>query len=79
MECNCPVCGGQALPLGTLGFLEHFRCRACGWEWSEDVRTRDWPSDGTAEAAWLTPNAATRAADRIDGYDRDDTGESPDY
>ncbi len=33
------------------------------------------------EAARLAEDAAPdrRAADRVDGYDRDDTGESPDY
>jgi hypothetical protein len=61
MSGDCPVCRLNAHPpqvLGTLGFLEHLRCRACGWEWSEDVRTRDWPSDGEAEAAWLKPERA---------------------
>jgi hypothetical protein len=29
---------------------------------------------------WLAPGSAERrAADRVDGYDRDDLGESPDY
>ena len=27
----CPMCDGPAGPLGTLGSLEHFACRACGW------------------------------------------------
>lgn len=30
MECN--MCGGQAYLLGTLGNVEHYRCRACGWD-----------------------------------------------
>lgn len=26
----CPMCGGPGEPLGTLGSLDHFRCRNCG-------------------------------------------------
>ncbi len=26
----CPFCNGQGEPLGTLGDLEHYRCRNCG-------------------------------------------------
>ena len=25
------MCGGEGQYLGTLGKLDHFRCRACGW------------------------------------------------
>jgi hypothetical protein len=27
---GCPLCGGPLVPLGTLGRVEHFRCRDCG-------------------------------------------------
>lgn len=38
-EISCPACAaeqpaGEAL-LGTLGRLSHYRCRFCGWQWSE--------------------------------------------
>ena len=28
---DCPMCGGDAYLLGTLGTIKHFRCRDCGW------------------------------------------------
>ena len=36
---ECPGCGadqqtGEAL-LGVLGQLSHYRCRYCGWQWSD--------------------------------------------
>ena len=31
----CPVCPtGYGMLLGTLGTLDHFRCRCCGWDWN---------------------------------------------
>jgi DNA-directed RNA polymerase subunit RPC12/RpoP len=27
---ECPACGGDAFPLGTLGRVKHYRCRQCG-------------------------------------------------
>lgn len=27
---NCPTCGGPPVFLGTLGAVEHWRCRYCG-------------------------------------------------
>lgn len=32
----CPLCGGDAMWLGWLGRLAHFRCRCCGWDWAVD-------------------------------------------
>lgn len=32
----CPVCDGDALPIGALGSRVHFRCRNCGWTFSLD-------------------------------------------
>jgi hypothetical protein len=29
---DCPACGGDSYPLGTLGRREHFRCRDCGMD-----------------------------------------------
>jgi hypothetical protein len=29
-EPACGACGGELIPLGSLGAREHFRCRACG-------------------------------------------------
>jgi len=26
----CPECHGYLIPLGSLGRVDHFRCRACG-------------------------------------------------
>ena len=33
----CNLCGGELVPLGTLGKLQHFRCRACGMESSTEL------------------------------------------
>lgn len=34
--CTCPCCGAYAYPLGQLGRLMHYRCRACGATFHED-------------------------------------------
>jgi hypothetical protein len=34
---HCPKCDDYGSPLGVLGSLAHFRCRACGWDWSVDA------------------------------------------
>jgi transcription elongation factor Elf1 len=36
---ECPVCRGELVSLGTLGRVEHFRCRACGLELSHPPTT----------------------------------------
>ncbi len=33
---DCWQCGGPACELGKLGSVTHYRCRCCGWEWSDD-------------------------------------------
>jgi hypothetical protein len=35
-EDDCPVCGGEGMPLGALGSKKFYRCRDCGMEFSED-------------------------------------------
>lgn len=27
---SCPICGGDTLLLGTLGYFDYYRCRYCG-------------------------------------------------
>ncbi len=34
----CSMCGGDLAYLGTLGSMEHYRCRNCGMEFSTPVR-----------------------------------------
>jgi len=34
---GCAMCGGPLVPLGTLGNLEHSRCRDCGMDQSRRV------------------------------------------
>lgn len=34
---SCPQCGGEAMPIGTLGATRRLRCRACGWSWGESL------------------------------------------
>jgi ribosomal protein L37AE/L43A len=36
-EHTCPVCEGEATYLGALGNRIWFRCRNCGWDWTEDT------------------------------------------
>lgn len=35
---RCPECGGEGVSMGFLGFLQWFRCRACGWDFPVDTR-----------------------------------------
>lgn len=35
---TCPICEAGAALLGRLGFLDWFRCRCCGMEFSVDTR-----------------------------------------
>lgn len=36
---SCIVCDGDALLLGSLGWMMHFRCRDCGLTFSQDGRS----------------------------------------
>jgi hypothetical protein len=36
-EGDCCLCSGPLVPLGTLGNLQHFRCRNCGMDQSRKV------------------------------------------
>lgn len=40
---ECPQCGGHAEPLGALGSLMHYRCRQCGWTFSEPAQAEPVP------------------------------------
>lgn len=37
----CPSCGvdqlGAFALIGSLGSLNHYRCRHCGWQWAEEA------------------------------------------
>lgn len=43
---TCPACGSYGEPLGTLGQLDHFRCRGCGMDFH-----RQTVSSGGADAS----------------------------
>ena len=30
----CPACNGEGVPLGSLGWTQHYRCQDCGWTFS---------------------------------------------
>lgn len=32
----CPICGGDPVPLGTLGFKQWLRCRQCGCDYARN-------------------------------------------
>jgi transposase-like protein len=42
---QCPMCDAeqpyQDCTLGSLGHFEHFRCRYCGWQWSDEIEVID--------------------------------------
>lgn len=40
MENPCPMCGGNGESMGTLGTKEHFRCRDCGMDFSNEDQGR---------------------------------------
>jgi hypothetical protein len=50
---ECPQCGGPGVPLGSLGSLLHFRCRNCGWNFSQPQEPMTPPP--MAEANFLSP------------------------
>lgn len=55
---NCPMCGGEGQHLGTLGTLDHFRCRACGWTFPDPESAageREAEAD-RADAQWEHEN-----------------------
>lgn len=38
---ECPVCGGDATPLGALCLTTWLRCRDCGAEWTDKPQTEE--------------------------------------
>jgi len=49
----CPMCNGPAIVLGSLGRLTHFRCRNCGWIFSQRRPIEDKPVDDPSTDALL--------------------------
>lgn len=45
LDVECPACGADNIPeealLGTLGSLDHYRCRFCGMGWSQPAQGED--------------------------------------
>lgn len=37
MTSICPACEDENEPLGLLGQRLRYRCRCCGWQWSEPI------------------------------------------
>lgn len=33
---ECPCCGHENMPMGSLGMIMYYRCRMCGWDYSEE-------------------------------------------
>jgi tRNA(Ile2) C34 agmatinyltransferase TiaS len=42
----CGICGGELVLMGQLGRKAHFRCRACGMEWSKDIEEEEDDDSG---------------------------------
>lgn len=68
----CPVCGGPGVLLGTLGRVDHYRCRDCGLGFSSEAETCEWfalcpnPADGTVSHPVLGDvPTCTRCADKL--------------
>lgn len=40
---ECPACGGPGVPLGSLGRRMHFRCRNCGYDFSQEPPAETTP------------------------------------
>ncbi len=40
---TCPACSGQGVPFGSLGSRMHYRCRQCGYDFSEDTTPASTP------------------------------------
>ncbi len=43
---HCVYCGGDLQLMGTLGRLEHFRCRACGMWFNQEKENVRADSEG---------------------------------
>lgn len=43
---ECPACGGPGVPLGSLGRRMHFRCRNCGYDFSQEPPAEPPISEG---------------------------------
>lgn len=89
-NCICPecsVCGqiGERQCYGELPGAETHGLVRSGWQLAlKEAAEADWEAEARAEAQaeaeYLEQrNHYSKIADRIDGYDRDDLGESPDY
>lgn len=43
---RCPQCNEANTPQGSLSHTNHYRCRACGWWYSQTRRkARTWTPD----------------------------------
>lgn len=67
-EAYCPLCGGPGYELGALGRTRHFRCRDCGTDFSDDVKTSatitSWNSVMKQESPALSdPDLYVKTAD----------------
>lgn len=50
---SCSLCGGGLYPLGTLGRLQHLRCRNCGAEFSRQATPRANPPQRRVAPSFL--------------------------
>lgn len=71
---TCPMCQCVNAPLGGLGNLIHYSCRDCGAGYSFEVEPETDDEQMERER-----RAEERRSNRVDGYDSDNLGESPDH
>lgn len=50
---ECPACHNDGVELGTLGRLQWYRCRACGFEFHGQVTPAEKPAPTESEAYYL--------------------------
>jgi len=53
MNGQCPQCEGDGVLIGQLGWMNQYRCRQCGWDFSEiAVADDDDDSDDEGDVEW---------------------------
>lgn len=76
---ECPQCSGQPMFLGTLGSFDAYRCRQCGWDWSEPTLVDDddcdddgrFSTDAEADEDAIEPDGQPDEAQEWHDFDPD--------
>jgi rubredoxin len=52
MNETCPICNGPGEFMGLLGEAYYFRCRDCGWQFSEELDDAPVPDADDFDLDW---------------------------